>query len=104
MTPKRKRVGYRFATIRFGESVHHTSVAVLPDHHRTDTLRWRKAEERGVIVRSRSEFATRIRECRAKGFRPKKGYSPFTSLVAWLIVEGAHGRIELPTGKEAARA
>jgi len=103
-TPKRKKIGYRFALIGLGEHVHNTTLAVLPDHHRTDSRRWQKAKERGVIVRNRSDLARGFRKWRAKGFHAKKGRSPFTSLIAWLIVEAVHDRIEIPAGKEAARA
>ncbi|MCW1913704.1 hypothetical protein OJ996_08970 [Luteolibacter sp. GHJ8] len=58
---------------------------VIPDHYQRDARRWKIAERNGKLVRTRSEFAIKIRNLRAKGMKIDRQYSLLANMVLFCL-------------------
>ncbi len=61
--------------------------AIIPDHYNENAERWKKADARGVIVRTRSRIAELYRDWRKAGGKAEPGVAEFATCIAWLIVK-----------------
>jgi hypothetical protein len=68
-----------------GENEATVRLWVIPDHYNRNAPRWKKSEERGFVVLTRTEFVERLRAMRAGGHKMDRKGSILSNLLVFRI-------------------
>ncbi|MCW1915975.1 hypothetical protein OJ996_20475 [Luteolibacter sp. GHJ8] len=70
-----------------GKGLAELRVMVIPDTYKRDAPRWVKAQARGISVTTRSEFAAKLRDMRASGYKANHRYSVLSNLIHFRVLQ-----------------